>query len=242
MGKSITITVYHNKNERIELCYQNKNYKLKFDKYRLCSIVTVNSENLSDKICIKQSHPINSLFWWKYFMIPITFLQGYFLRYERQYIDDYYAQIEFCINSDSNCDIILNLNKNNLGVFVDKSFYINIRKDKYLINKVEAYNFSFYIKKVTNCIIKDIFYNKDVSKAFIFKWRLVRIIPAIFSYGALAFFPQYYFYEYIKKGIFSIDIIILLSILIVTYHMIFIIFKKVINFNTRKNGIPWRNY
>lgn len=229
---NVEIKVFHDKNEKIELIYLKKRLILKRNKDKTQSsiIITTNSSNVN--FCVRQFHPVNSMFWWVYLLFPIAFLQGYLLRYEKQYIDDYFAQINFKLITQNNCKVFLELKKHNTGVFFDKEFYVNIRKDQYHIEKVEGYYFDISIKDFYNCLLQE--FKSNVANKFINKWRLVRTLPAIISYGAFVIIPLVYIIKNIlNQKLEFIGITSALIILSIALYVLFYIIKKIFSFIPR---------
>lgn len=242
MVRQIDFEVVHSKGERIELYYhkQRHRFHLQPDKTssKFCLIVDGNI----DEICIRQYHPLNTIYWWKYILLPIAFLQGFLLRYERKYVDDYFAQIRFkVINNNCGC-VKLELVKAYTGEMVNKNFYANLRKDGYLTGKEQFYNYSFKILNCQNCSTLQVVKNMKVDRMFTVKWRIVRIVPAVFSYGLLVVGVQCYINQCISRSGLTWNTLILFTPIVILLYLIVSDIKKIMSFHSKYDGAPWKEY
>jgi hypothetical protein len=83
---------------------------------------------------------------------------------------------------------------------VEKSFYFNLRKDSYLISKVKPYFYKFELVSMEGCKKSSFNCDLPVAKRFLSRWRIARIVPALFSYGVLIVVGLYEAFKYSKTS------------------------------------------
>ena len=235
----LTIRVKHPPREGVELL---ADYPLLSQTHEdALSTYVLKTDKADTTVCIRQRHALNSWHWWLPMLCPIAFLQGAFMRYEHQYLDDYFAQIRLRVHSGADDGVIeVELGKQFTGQKADRGFYINFRKDQYLIPKTDVYHFGFRVIGCDGCNISDQRTDMPVPKAFEWKWRAVRGFAALVTYGALIVFLQLYaLWDYRTHGL-GAGVCIGAGVVLLLYYYLIVMLKKVATFPARVSGKPWK--
>lgn len=210
MVNRIRLIVRHEKGEIVQLVDDKGVHKFYFfNESKDISFFEKEIDKSREKIYIQQYHPLNSKFWWRSMLLPICFLQNYLLKYEYNFVDDYFAQSELLIikeTKNTDAEINLNMKKISQSKFVEKTFYFNLRKDSYLVSKVRPYYNKFELINVEGCKILNFKSDLPVSRRYLTRWKIVRLFPAVITYGALAAVALY---EAFKPGDVRIPLILL---------------------------------
>lgn len=203
--------------------------KILIKKARSDVVELVLGENeLDNRILITQYHSLFTWHWWLYLLLPITFLQGFLLKYEREYIDDYFCTFFVKIKKITDlAEISISLNKIVNHKKADKNFYFTFRKDG--IQNQEYYStYYFKVYSQKGCVFTEYKYNKD---HFAFRWRTVRIFPVLFTYISII---SVFLYETVNHN--TLEFIA--SFVIISFFCIYIMFsdiKKVLAFKLKND-------
>ena len=157
------------------------------------------SEKTSEKTCfdimseqdtldvyLEQRHPLKQKLWWYPLLIPICFVQNYLLKYEWLAVDDYFARLKVKIILQAETSYLtIKLDRISSDYLIEKTFYFNFRKDSHLVPRIRPYFCKFHLVKADNCIIEQYNLALPIDSIFLKRWRIVRIVPAVFTYGIL---------------------------------------------------------
>ena len=178
----INIFVSHGKREKVQIVCGNAVKKMKkIGPYQ--SFLSLETPDNEIVISLQQYHRINSKFWWLILLCPVLFLQRFLLRYEREYIDDYFAGIKLDLRVNQNSSVYAKLNKVYSDSVSSKNFYPSFCR---IQTQAPICRFEFNIDDIQNAELISAESQNNIFKNFIRKWRFVRLFPAVFTYTAIA--------------------------------------------------------
>ena len=146
----------------------------------------IQTTNQTIKGVVYQHHPLLTPFWWYPLLLPICIFQNYLMPYERIGVNDFFARIEFEAELRSpQSEIVFELTQTQANHAISKTFYYNLRKDAYLVPTVKP---RFYQIEVVMCEGASIKTRKSspFDRKYLRRWRIVRSVPAVITYGFLA--------------------------------------------------------